>query len=270
MKRAPASRIVLCLAALSPQEPAVTPLPEGLALREEGPERYRFTCEYLATDAADAFAGKQRITAEYVRNLEGGRARWQGARLAEARGLDDDYPEGTPLAFMQAFEYRPSAGWGMFHASFFEGFPTDAAGTFARNLVWDTAMLEGFARDHWAALELNRSVRASGSRTNVPLAGLGLFGNRDLRLTWIGEGRYNDEPCALITYEADFNRFEMSLGDTRMRGLSHYQGLLWVSLVDLQLEHATLYEQVSLQIGGDEEPARRSVLRRGTLTHLVD
>jgi hypothetical protein len=54
---------------LPPAEELPTRLPVDLELSEEGPQRYTFTCDYLATNSDDAFVGKQRLIATYVRNL---------------------------------------------------------------------------------------------------------------------------------------------------------------------------------------------------------
>ena len=60
------------------------------------------------------------------------------------------------------------------------------------------------------------------------------------------------------------------LGFMKIEGLSHYWGLIWVSLEDKQLEHATLDEHVSIrQLLDGGEVRRSSVLRRGTLTKAL-
>jgi len=270
---------ILCLALLAPlQEGPGAPvlvlparLSADLELREEGPQRYTFTCDYLATDADDVFVQKQRLSASYVRNLEQGRVRWEDARLASAAGLEDEFGEGRPLEYVDGFSYAPETGFEMFMPTFFEGFPNDPAATYAKNLVWDTHMLEQFARGYWERFELGVPLapkQLAGSR--VPLAGMGAFKNRSIELTWLGVTRRNGEACALIGYEAFFNRFDMDLGFMKMEGLSHYWGTIWVSLEDKQLEHATLDEYVSVRQFLEGGAVRRtSVLRRGVLTREV-
>ena len=94
--------------------------------------------------------------------------------------------------------------------------------------------------------------------------------NRRIELTWIGHSERNGEECALIRYEAFFNRFDMQLGESSIDGLSHYWGLIWVSLTDKQVEHATLNEHVSLRVHGESAPtSHHRVLRVATLRKVA-
>jgi hypothetical protein len=190
---------LVCLVVSAAPQDIPTRLPVDLELSEEGPQRFTFTCDYLATNSDDAFAGKQRLIATYVRNLPDGTVRWEDARLASVAGLEDSLPEGEPVEYLSGFSYRPDVGFGMFLPAFFEGFPNDPPATYAKNLVWDTHMLEQFARGFWDRLELGVPLAPKaleGSR--VPLAGMGAFKNRSIELTWVGTSRHAGEPCALI------------------------------------------------------------------------
>ncbi len=263
--------LLLCLLASTlPQEPgssASESLPRDLALREEGPQRFVFICDYLATDEDDAFVGKQRIEATYVRDPEQGKVRWENVRLARASELDAEFSAGESVAYMEGFSYEPKAGFAMFLPAFFKGFPLDAQSALAKNLVWDTHMLEQFGWSYFSELELGVPFSPSGvASSKVPLAGMGAFKNRKIEITWVGETRRNGERCALLQYEAFFNRFDMNLGATQLEGLSHYWGLICVSLEDKQIEHATLNEHVSLRQERDgARIGRNFVLRRGEL-----
>ena len=169
---------------------------------------------------------------------------------------------------MSGFTYDTQKAYEMFFPQFFKSFPSTSVAAYAKNLVWDTHMLEQFARSYFSELRLNEPyIMPKVSSSNVPLAGMGAFKNRKIELTWIGHSQRNGEECALIRYEAFFNRFDMQLGVSSIDGLSHYWGLIWVSLTDKQLEHATLDEHVSVRShrknGG---PSRHRVLRLATLT----
>ena len=74
----------------------------------------------------------------------------------------------------------------------------------------------------------------------------------------------------MIQYEAYFNRFEMALGTRALADLSHNWGMIWVSLTDKQIEHATLNEHVSIRIGEDDAATRQVALRIGKLEKLCD
>ncbi len=258
----------LCIVPLqAPGSAASDQLPRDLVLREDGPQRFTFTCDYLATDEDDEFTGKQRIQATYVRNLEAGTVRWEGVRLARADELEGQFPPARPWATMEGFSYQPKSGFAMFMPAFFKGFPSDAQSAFAKNLVWDTHMLEQFGWSYFSELELGVPFSPSGVASSiVPLAGMGAFKNRKIEITWMGETRRDGERCALLQYEAYFNRFDMDLGTTKLDGLSHYWGLIHVSLEDKEIEHATLNEHVSIRQERDgARVGRNFVLRRGEL-----
>jgi len=255
--------------ALAMQEGAALPerLPADLALREDGAQTYTFTCDYLETDADDRFVGKHHIRGTYVRDPEAKKVRWSDVRIAFAKELEDELQAGELQEYMQGFEYSPTAGFTLFLPNFFATFPSTPEATFAKNLVWDTYMLEDFGRNHFEHLELNRPYEPPASRSRAPLAGMGAFQNRDIELSWIGVSQRNGERCALIQYRAFFNRFEMALGETTYAGSSHYWGTIWVSLEDKEIEHATLNEEVSMRIrSGDAEEKRYRVLRLGELS----
>jgi hypothetical protein len=266
------SMCALALAALmfAPQDPGVQlpeRLPATLELVEDGPQRYTFTCDYLQTDAEDTFVGKHRIRATYIRDPQAKTVGWSDVRIAAAKDLEDDFGEGEVQEYMEGFTYTPSPAFKLFMPEFFQGFPNTPTATFVKNLVWDTYMLEDFGRNHFEYLALNQPHEPQASRSRAPLAGMGAFQNSDIVLTWIGVSKRNGEPCALIQYEAFFNRFEMKLGATAFEGSSHYWGVISVSLTDKQIEHATLNEQVAMKITtGDNEPRRYRVLRLGQLT----
>ena len=93
--------------------------------------------------------------------------------------------------------------------------------------------------------------------------------NSKIELCWIGTSRRHGRPCAQLRYEAYHNRFDIQLPGSAFRGVSHYWGLVWVSLKEREIEHATLNEHVSLRTGEDAG-RRQLVLRRATMTRVVD
>lgn len=230
-------------------------LPQNLELNEKEAQQYKVTCEYFQTDVRDRFLGKDRISALYSQAAKGGPSVWRQVVCARQKSLEEDYGEGKPVEYMEGFDYDLKARWMMFFPGFFRGFPSGSAtASYGKNLVWDLHMVEDFSRGFFDRLELNRPLAPTQmSDSGVPLGGLGMFKNRKVELTWIGVSERNDEPCALIRYQAFFNRFEMSFGGSKTVGLSHYWGEIWVSLEDKQVEYATLYEQVSMRMGSSED-----------------
>lgn len=208
---------------------------------------------------------KERISGLYTRGLPEGKARWANVRIAQASGLDDAFTEGAPQTYMEGFTYKLSDPKQMLSKDFFTGFPPGELRT--KNLVWDTHMIEGFGWDYFDKLSLNTPYRLQTQPEDVPLAGAGNFRNRNIELTWLGISKLNSAPCAIIRYEAFFNTFTVTVGDIDSKGLSHYWGEIWVSLDTKQIEHATLNEDVLVEVAipGQASKMLMNVFRIGEL-----
>lgn len=243
-------------------------LPDDLQLREDGPQNYKFTCDYLYVDVKGDLIRKQRVYGEYTRALPEGKVRWNNVSIAQAVGFDDPFPEGEKQDYMEGFTYKP--GSDSLKPEFFQGFPATAIE--AKNLVWDTAMFEGFAWSYLDKLELNETYYPSEPVGEFGLAGAGTFQNKQIELTWLGISRMNEEICALIQYRAFLNKLNVSTGDFNVRGGSHYWGEIWVSLEDKQIEHGTLYENVVVEtkMPGQENWQVGTVFRRGVFEKMID
>lgn len=244
-------------------------LPSHLELQEESPQKYLFTCDYFQLDIQGNLIRKQRFSAEYTRALPDGSVRWNNVSIAQAKGLDDVFPEGEKQDYMEGFTYKLSDPNDMMKPEFFQGFPASVMET--RNLVWDTHMIEGFGWSYFDKLQLNRTYRPPELTGEVPLAGAGTFQNRQVELTWIGISQMNEEPCALIQYRAFFNKINASFEGLSLKGGSHYWGEIWVSLKDKQIEYATLYETVlmEIKIAGQQTEQLVNVFRKATFQKFV-
>jgi hypothetical protein len=245
-------------------------LPSQLKLREDRPQKYRLTFDYLYMDALANLTHKERVVGEYTRALPDGKSRWASVSIARGKGFDDPYPEGTPQKYMEGFSYNLTTRENMLKPEFFPGFPENEIKT--KNLVWDMHMIEQFSWDHFDKLELNRPYAIQAGPEDVPLAGAGTFQNRKIMLTWIGVSRRNGELCALIQYHAFANKFTTTMMNMTFQGRSHYWGEIWVSLVDKQIEHATLFEDVLVEFAMPGQPGKQlvGVLRQGTFEKILD
>jgi hypothetical protein len=99
----------------------------------------------------------------------------------------------------------------------------------------------------------------------MALAGGGEFENKNVELTWIGVSRRNGQQCALVDYNAFFNKLNVKTGALDLTGRSHYWGQIWVSLTTKQIEYATLYEDVlgELKLSTQTAPQIINVFRKG-------
>ncbi len=137
----------------------------------------------------------------------------------------------------------------------FPGFVEYSA--FAKNLVWDMMGVEGFAWYYWDSLRLNEPFAASNFNGKLDLAGQGSFENKNVVLTLTGVSKRNNELCATIEFRTLNNPLEYAESEMSLKGRSHYWGTIWVSLEDKQIEHAELFEDVTMEMNLPGQTANR-------------
>jgi hypothetical protein len=226
---------------------------------------YRFTVEYFTFDVKGTFLKKQRIAGDYETSNPGDPVKWTHVTLASGTTLAGAYGGELPQRYMEGFTYQADAQR-LFLPEFFKGFPADA--TQAKNLVWDTFMLETFAENLRHVKESSPYHMPSWA---VPLAGAGTFKNTDIQLTWIGLVARGRQECALIQYEAFFNHVEHEIPGVRLVARSDYWGDIWVALATGDIEYATLYEEVAGQmtLAAQASPQPINVVRKGVFERLT-
>jgi hypothetical protein len=228
-----------------------------VALQENAPQRYVFSCTYFSFDLTGSLTGKERVSGEYTRALPDGSARWNHVEIARALHLDDTFPPGEAQNYMEGFSYRPGTA-DQFKESFFAGFPK---GMQTKTMVWDVSMFEQFAWKYFDRLKLNEPYQIQPSDISLPG---GAFHNRRPVLTWVGISKMNNKLCAVIQYEVFFNKLSLSVEGQDLQGRSDYWGSIWVSLTDKQIENGTLNEGVLLgiEIPGQSEKHPMSIFRQ--------
>lgn len=228
-------------------------LPQGKAMKEDGPRTYRVTVDHTVSDTKGQIVQRQRVSADYTRGLPGGDAVWKNVTVAESNGSAELSGPGQKREFMEGFRYRTGAASlaETMKPEFFKDFPPTAV--FERNLVWDMGMIEMFGQDQFAHLKLNAPYRMISAQ-DVDMPGVGKFHNRDVQLTWIGRSLRNGQECAVVEYRAYFNPLQIANGGMTLTGRSHYWGEIWVSLATRQVEYATLHEDVlgEMKLAGQE------------------
>jgi hypothetical protein len=218
-------------------------LPQNLELKDEL-QKYVVTTDHFTTDIFGNFFNKMRVKGEYTRGLENGKVKWNNVTVAMSMARNSEFPQGTPLTYMENFSYNISDD--MLKPENFTSFGENSA--FAKNLVWDMMGIEGFAWSAWEKLKLNEPYSAKDFNGKMELAGQGSFENKDVYLTWTGISQRNGESCAVIEYQTMNNPVEYSGEGMSMKGRSHYWGTIWVSLEDKQIEHAVLFEDVVMEM----------------------
>jgi hypothetical protein len=237
-------------------------LPQGTAVKDNGPRTYRFSVDYNTANTKGEVIRRQRLTGEYTRGLPGGEVIWKNVTQADADGATGPFPPAQKRDFMEGFRYKNDLG-DTLKPEFFKGFPATAV--FERNLVWDTGMIETFGQDYFGQLKLNMPYSNAVDR-DVNMPGVGTFRNRKVVLEWIGRSQRNGQDCALIRYQAFFNPLSIANGGMTLIGRSDYWGEIWVSRATKQIEYGTIYENVQgeLKLAGQDATQIISVVRLGT------
>ena len=219
-------------------------LPREMELKEDTPQKYNLTVDYFTRDIYGQLMSKKRITAEYTRALPEGKVRWNNVRITSAQNPKESFSASELQKYMENFTYKPSDD--MLKESFFKDFPPEIMET--KVLIWDMVSIEVWAWNYFDKLSLNEAYRPAPDGESFQMAGAGSFQNKDLRLTWLGLSKMNEELCALIQYESLFNPLDMGWDSMSIKGRTNYWGNIWVSLEDKQIEYATLYEDGLLEV----------------------
>ncbi len=215
-------------------------LPENLELDNSIQRQYIMTTDYLDYDLKANFLRKRRIIGEYTCGLEGDSASWNNVYISQSNDLESPFPKGMKQDYLENFKYVPDEE--VLTEDFFMAMPQ--ADIFIKNLIWDAMGFNVFAYSCWGALELNKEYHAVEVNSEVELAGVGTFENKDVILTWVGITEKNDEVCAIIKYSVMNNPVKVKTDFIAMVGRSHYWGEVYVSLSDKQIEYASLSEDV--------------------------
>jgi len=232
-------------------------LPTHLKLKEDTPQRYKITADYFNGDIFGKFMNKTRVTANYTRGFNDDTVKWNNVEISSGDTREGPFVQAAPQAYMENFSYKPSAK--MLEASSFSSFPPNSF--YAKNMIWDMLAIESFAWSYFDSLRLNQLFRPAEIKGEIRLAGASTFNNRDVKLQWIGISQMNGDLCALIDYRTFDNPLTVDTEQIKIKGRSHYWGTIWVSLEDKQIEHATLYEDVvmDMQLNGQRNQLLNTV-----------
>ena len=218
-------------------------LPQSLELKDEL-QKYVVTTDHFNTDIFGNFFNKMRVKGDYTRGYDNGKAKWNNVTVAMSMARDGEFPQGSPLTYMENFSYNISED--MLKPENYTSFGENSA--FAKNLIWDMMGIEGLGWMYFDKLTLNQPFKADYFNGKMNLAGKGSFENKDMQITWTGISLRNSEQCAVIEFRTMNNPLEYSGDGMSMKGRSHYWGTIWVSLEDKQIEHAVLFEDVLMEM----------------------
>lgn len=203
---------------------------------------YHMITDYYDFDLAGNFLMKKRIAGDL--RCKNDSVQWKNVYFSNSKNLDDAFPEGEKVNHMENFKYHQRSD--IIPADFFiKNLPE--ADPLTMNLIWDVLAFEVFAYDHWDSLKLNTEYRAVNGNNELEIA-YGTFENKDIRITWLGTTKINNEICAILKYSVMNNLLNLKYENMKIKGRSHYWGEVYVSLSDKQIEYVNLTEDVLMEI----------------------
>lgn len=216
-------------------------LPGDMESEQPSIRSYQMVTDYYNFDLKRNFLGKKRVTGIITYGLDGDSVQWRDVYNYDSRTLDTEFSHAQRRDFMQDFKYLPDDK--VLTPKFFSDRLPEADPSIM-NIIWDALCFDVLAYNCWDSLKLNQEFRAKNMNSELEIANIGTFENRDIRITWIGITEMNNEICAILKYLAMNNPLEMKLENMTMSGRSHYWGEIYVSLSNKQIEYANLTEDV--------------------------
>jgi len=226
-------------------------LPRNIEIDKSKPKSYTMTTDYYDYDLQANFIRKSRVIGNLTCYLKGDTVKWNNVFISQTSDFDAPFPKGQNQSCFENFKYVQSEK--ILGEETFSKIPQ--IDFRLKNLVWDMFGFEIFAYAYWDSLELNKEFCNHVLNSEVEMAKDGTFENKEVKLTWIGITKVNNELCAIIKYSQMNGKLSLNLENIRMKGRSHYWGEVYVSLSDKQIEYATLSEDVISDVtfkGGPE------------------
>ena len=215
-------------------------LPKNIEIDKSKPKSYIMTTDYYDYDLQANFLRKSRVIGDFTCYLSGDSVKWNNVFISQISDFDAPFPKGHNQSYFENFKYVQSEK--ILGEETFSKIPQ--IDFRLKNLVWDMFGFEIFAYLYWDSLELNKEFCNHVLNSEVEMAKDGTFENKELKLTWIGITKVNNELCAIIKYSQMNGKLSLNLENIKMKGRSHYWGEVYVSLNDKQIEYATLSEDV--------------------------
>ncbi len=215
-------------------------LPKNLEIDKSTPQTYKMTTDYFDYDLQANFIKKARIVGNFTCYLQNDSVKWNNVYISESKRLNDPFPKGKKQMAFENFEYIQSNK--VLNEQFFSLLPN--IDFRLKNLVWDMIGFYALAYPNWNSLKLNTIFYSNDLNGEVNLSNNGTFENKEMQLKWIGVSKIHGEQCAIIKYSQMNGKLKVDLENMSMKGRSHYWGEIYVSLIDKQIEYASLKEDV--------------------------
>jgi hypothetical protein len=225
----------------------------SLKFDESIPQKYNVTSTLYNRELGGDVVSSMQIKASFVRSVEEKEVicRWNNVRMFSTRDIEDEFPDGKPLDYMEGFTYSLSDT--ILTEEFYEDFPEEDR-TYMKTLIWDAPWLE-VAYVAVDSIEYSKPYFSDDLETKeVEAQNFALLKTKNLKLTWSGVSKKNGEECALLEFKSLSNPVESEKDVLSVKGRSCCWGSFWVSLNDHQIEYAVINEDLIMEMSVSGKP----------------
>ncbi len=179
--------------------------------------------------------------------------RWQDARLASIGDFREEPENTVSLSALDGFEYESFTD-DFLQEDFFDDIAPELR-DLAKWLVSDAMQMQGLAVYVMDSLTFGQEfIPVLLEDYEIEFQNWVSFSSRYQELKWSAITKHNDEVCAVIKFESEYNPVSAETPAMSFKGRSLYYGEMWVSLHDKQLEYAIMFEDVIMKLESDAFP----------------
>ncbi|HVO72946.1 MAG TPA: hypothetical protein VMT35_02920 [Ignavibacteriaceae bacterium] len=211
-------------------------------------QEYKFVLKWQNLDAING----NRINCNeakgiFIAGLGNGYVGWQNVSTGQIENFQDSAVSATKLPAFNNFSYAAFTA-DFLTEDFYKDFPADQR-DLAKWLVSDAFTVHEFPLIIFDSLSYDKDFSPKFMENyDIKFENWVTLTSRHLNLKWSGISKYNDEICAVIEFESLFNPVIMQTPDINIRGRSLYWGEVRISLIDKQVEYASMYEDVVFKL----------------------
>ena len=193
------------------------------------------------------------VNAKFLVDPESNTSRWQDAKLASVSDFREEPSNPVSLPGIDGFEYESFTD-DFLQEDFFQDIAPELR-DLAKWLVSDAIQMHGLAVYVMDSLRFGQAfIPALLEDYDVEFQNWVSFSSRYQELNWSAITKHNNEVCAVIKFESEYNPVSADTPAMSFKGRSLYYGEMWVSLEDKQLEYSIMFEDVIMRLESDAFP----------------
>ena len=181
------------------------------------------------------------VKATYIFGLENDRSAWSDVRLGRINDFRQSRFESVALPAFNDLCYK-AMDTSFLYEEFYKNIPPEQR-ELAKWLVSDALQMQGLAIYAFDSLSYNEEFMPELlDNYDVRFQDWVTFTSRYQKLVWSGISEHNNEICAIVKFNSDYNPIKIDNDELTVEGRALYYGEIWISLEDKQVEYAVMFE----------------------------